>query len=158
MHTVSSCFFSNRHSSQYQGLHSQTDQIHEDQKHLDVRVTILERNYQFTNQRDFEEQVKDVVIAEASSLIENEAKNIRADLRDQNLRRNRIIVTGFPESSDDHAQFAKLAEDLSITNYQIRTMFRLNPKPGTNPPRLLNIAFLSEKDKFQFLSRKFQTS
>ena len=33
-------------------------------------------------------------------------------------------------------------------------MFRLKPKPGTNSPRLLNIAFLSGKDKFQFLSKE----
>ena len=53
------------------GYTHKLEQIHEDQKRLDVRVTILERNYQFTDQRDLEEQVKDVVIAEASSLIEN---------------------------------------------------------------------------------------
>ena len=70
------------------------------------------------------------------------------------MRRKRIIISGFPESADDTSHFAQLAAELSITDYQIRSMFRLIPKPGTNPPRLLNIAFLSEKDKFQFLSKE----
>lgn len=130
------------------------DSVEENIRNLNTKVDDISDKILFNNIEDFENKVKGIVLTETKQIVKNEFDEVKAELREISLRKNRIMIGGMPEIQDERSQINELATELELDIGQVRKTYRPPNKPGVTSPRLLNVEFWSERDKYQLLCKE----
>ena len=136
------------------GNDSRMESIEDNIRTLNTKITEISAKILFNDREEFENAVKGIVHTETKEIVQNESNELKAEFREINARKNRIMISGMPENSDERSQINELATEIELDIGGVRKTYRPPNKPGVTSPRLLNIEFWSEKDKHQFLCRE----
>ena len=129
---------------------------------IDTRLQAVERSVIFKDHEDFKTAVKfqtEHMKADLQAAVDKQVKqisnDIKTDLHDNYIRRNRLVFFGIESSPNDVEMLKSLANELGIENLDIKKTFRIKAKRTNNniSPLPLNVEFHCVDDKYVFLNK-----